>query len=222
MELAEQLVSLVDRLESWYPEYDLSVVRASDHICLAYIEACRASLASPTSRSKRKLVHAVWAKIDVDDRWELEELAFWQTDGHRIKSLLSLATTGEFCQTGSGASSPTGCSSTVTFCRSASHTHTVDAQWTRTSDLCDHLPSLLLTHRDDIRRPGDAGWTVLKTEQALYLKSLKCLAFHKRLRRTRQHRFDGNLPPRLLIFQNRIPCSKMSSLARKLAEAQSH
>ena len=98
-ELAEQLVSLVDRLESDYPEHDLSVLRDSDDVCLAYIEACRAYLASP-SRSKRKLRQAAWNKLDVDGRWELEELAFWQTDVHRIKSLLSLASSGEFCPTG--------------------------------------------------------------------------------------------------------------------------
>ena len=62
MELAEQLVSLVDRLASRYPEHDLSVIRASDHVCLAYIEACRAYMASPTSRSKRKLMLAGWTQ----------------------------------------------------------------------------------------------------------------------------------------------------------------
>ena len=40
-----------------------------------------------------------WTKLNVDDRWELEEFAYRQTDAHRIKSLLSLATTGEFCPT---------------------------------------------------------------------------------------------------------------------------
>ena len=56
MELAEQLVWLVDRLTSWYPEHDLSVIRASDHVCLAYIEACRSHVASPTSRTKKRLM----------------------------------------------------------------------------------------------------------------------------------------------------------------------
>uniref|UniRef100_A0A7S0ZTF5 Uncharacterized protein n=1 Tax=Noctiluca scintillans TaxID=2966 RepID=A0A7S0ZTF5_NOCSC len=95
MELAEEVVSLVARLQAEWPEHDFSLLQSSTDARLMYIEACRQYLEAPQSRAKRNRMHQVWAKLDHDQRWDIEELTFWQTDAHRVKSLDSLASRGE-------------------------------------------------------------------------------------------------------------------------------
>lgn len=95
MELAQEVVSLVARLGAEWPECDFSILQSSTDARLMYIEASRQSLESPKSRAKRNRMHHAWTRLDFDQVWEIEELTFWQTDAHRVKSLFSLASRGE-------------------------------------------------------------------------------------------------------------------------------
>uniref|UniRef100_A0A7S1APU5 Uncharacterized protein n=1 Tax=Noctiluca scintillans TaxID=2966 RepID=A0A7S1APU5_NOCSC len=98
MELAVQLVELVGRLTEERPEVNLHVIRCSTDERLVYIERCRIYLQSRNKQAK-KMMCSSWSALDVDDQFELNELAYWQTDTHRVKSLLSLAKKGQFCPT---------------------------------------------------------------------------------------------------------------------------
>ena len=100
MELAAQLVELVGRLTEERPEVNLDAIRCSTDERLVYIERCRIYLQS-RNRHDKKMMCSAWSALDVDDQFELNELAYWQTDAHRVKSLLSLAKKGQFCPTGS-------------------------------------------------------------------------------------------------------------------------
>ena len=64
------------------------------------LKRCRIYLQS-RNRHDKKMMCSAWSALDVDDQFELNELAYWQTDAHRVKSLLSLAKKGQFCPTGS-------------------------------------------------------------------------------------------------------------------------
>ena len=78
MELAAQLVELVGRLTEERPEVNLHAIRHSTDERLVYIERCRIYLQS-RNRHHKKMMCSAWSALDVDDQFELNELAYWQT-----------------------------------------------------------------------------------------------------------------------------------------------